>query len=93
MNWVLYLNRSSEMSREYFSCSGIVVKQPEVRKEEEGIVLTTHLTHFIYGYVALDVWYRTTQTAKQTNLLPSLHELHFPISSKGSFICIITYTG
>ena len=24
-----------------------------------------HLTHFIYGYMALDIWYRTTQIVRE----------------------------
>ena len=27
--------------------------------------LTTHSTHFIYGYMASDIWYRTTHIAKE----------------------------
>ena len=27
--------------------------------------LTTHSTHFIYGYMASDIWYRTTQIARE----------------------------
>ena len=27
--------------------------------------LTTHSTHFIYGYMASDIWLRTTQTARE----------------------------
>ena len=44
--------------------------------------LTTHSTHFIYIYMASDIWKRTTQIARG-NPLP------FPIKSKGSFIYII----
>ena len=31
----------------------------EGRKEEGNVYLTTHLTHFIYGYMASDIWLRT----------------------------------
>ena len=27
--------------------------------------LTTHSTHFIYGYIASDIWYRTTQIVRE----------------------------
>ena len=27
--------------------------------------LTTHSTHFIYGYMASDIWYKTTQIARE----------------------------
>ena len=45
--------------------------------------LTTHSTHFIYGYMVKD-----HSDSERGNPLPQ-HELLFPISSKGSFICII----
>ena len=52
--------------------------------------LTTHSTHFIYGYMASDIWLRTILKG---NLLPQ-HRLLFPINtnSKGSFICTIQQT-
>ena len=31
-------------------------------------LLTTHSTHFIYGYMASDIWYRTTQIAREETL-------------------------
>ena len=43
--------------------------------------LTTHSTYFIYGYMASD--------SERGNPLPP-HELLLSISSKGSFICIIS---
>ena len=48
---------------------------------KEMFYLTTHSTHFIYGYMASDIWQRATQ------------RLLFPISSKGSFICTIPQIG
>ena len=55
---------------------------------KEMFYLTTHSTHFIYGYMASD--------SERENPL-SQQGLLFPISSKGSFICIIrqddTYHG
>ena len=32
---------------------------------KEMFYLTTHSTHFIYGYMASDVWYRTTQIVRE----------------------------
>ena len=32
---------------------------------KEIFYLTTHSTHFIYGYMASDIWYRTTQIARE----------------------------
>ena len=31
----------------------------------EMFYLTMHSTHFIYGYMAEDIWYRITQIAKE----------------------------
>ena len=31
----------------------------------EGFYLTTHSTHFIYGFLASDIWYRTIQIARE----------------------------
>ena len=45
--------------------------------------LTTHSTHFIYGYMVKD-----HSDSEKGNPLPP-HGLLFPISSKGSFICTI----
>ena len=51
--------------------------------------LTIHSTHFIYGYIVSDIWYRTIQVARG-NPLPDLHGLFFhSFSSKGSFMCTI----
>ena len=41
----------------------ILLKIMEARKEM--FYLTTHLTHFIYGYMASDIWYRITQIARE----------------------------
>ena len=49
--------------------------------------LTTHSTHFIYGYMASDML-KTHSDSERGNPLPP-HGLLFPISNKGSFICII----
>ena len=55
--------------------------------------LTTHSTHFIYGYMASDIIIVKDQSdSERGNPLPP-HGLLFPISSKGSFICIIQQTG
>ena len=49
---------------------------------KETFYLTTHSTHFIYGYMASDMVKDHSDT----------HRLLFPISSKGYFICIIPQT-
>ena len=45
--------------------------------------LTTHSTHFIYGYMASDIWLRTILIEKGNPLPP--HRLLLSINSKGSF--------
>ena len=45
--------------------------------------LTTHSTHFIYGYMASDM-VKDHSDSKKGNPLPP-HRLLFPISSKGYF--------
>ena len=47
--------------------------------------LTMHSTHFIYSYMASDIWCRTIQIVRGNPLLP--HGLLFPI------ICTIPQTG
>ena len=47
--------------------------------------LTTHSTHFIYGYMASDMVKDHSDSEKGNPLPP--HRLLFPINSKGSFIC------
>ena len=49
---------------------------------KEMFYLTTHSTHFIYGYMASDIWLRTIQIVR--NQLPP-HGLLFPINRKVFF--------
>ena len=53
--------------------------------------LTTHSTHFIYGYMVSDM-VKDDSDSERGNPLPPLHGLLFPVNSKGSFICIIPQT-
>ena len=50
------------------------------------LYLTTHSTHFIYGYMASRHIVKDHLDSETGNSLPP-HRLLFPISSKGSFIC------
>ena len=60
---------------------------------KEMFYLTTHLKHFIYGYMTLDIiMVKDHSDSERGNPLPP-HGLLFSISSKGSFICIIPQTG
>ena len=56
-------------------------------RTKEMFYLTTHSTHFVYGYMASDIWYRTIQIARVNPLPP--HRLFFPISTNGTFMCAI----
>ena len=47
--------------------------------------LTTHSTHFIYGYMASDHMVKDQSDSERGNPLPPLNVLLFPISNKGSF--------
>ena len=59
--------------------------------KKEMFYLTKHSTHFIYGYMASDIMVKDHSDSERGNPLPP-HGLLFPISSKGSFICIIPQT-
>ena len=48
--------------------------------------LTTHSTHFIYGYMASDI--KDHSDTEKGNPLPP-HRLLLSINSKGSFMCTI----
>ena len=65
------------------------------RKQEgrkEMFYLTTHSTHFIYGYMASDIiMVKDRSDSERGNSMPP-HWLLFPISSKGYFISTIPQT-
>ena len=42
----------------------LLYRTPVVGRKEM-FYLTTHSTHFIYGYMASDIWYTTTQIARE----------------------------
>ena len=69
-----------------FSCADFS-RVAVFKGRKEMFYLTTHSAHFIKGYMVKDRTY-----SERENLLPP-HGLLFPISSKGSFICIISQTG
>ena len=42
------------------ACHGYLIEREREReREREMLYLTTHSTHFIYGYMASDIWLRT----------------------------------
>ena len=63
----------------------------ELEGRKEMFYLTTHSTHFIYGYMVSDMVKDHSDSVKGNPLLP--HRLLFLINSKGSFICTIPQTG
>ena len=70
---------------------GCVFFEVKVReKEREMFYLTTHSTHFIYGYMASDMVKDHSDSEKGNPLPP--HRLLLSINSKGSFICTIPQT-
>ena len=60
---------------------------------KEMFYLTTYSTNFVYGYTASDIIMVKDQSDSERGNRLSPHGLLFPISSKGSFICIIPQTG
>ena len=60
-------------------------------REREMFYLTTHSTHFIYGYMASDMVKDHSDSEKGNPLPP--YKLLLSINSKGSFICTIPQTG
>ena len=60
-------------------------------RKEMFFYLTTHSTHFIYGYMASNMVKDHSDSEKGNPLLP--HRLVFLINSKGSFIFTIPQTG
>ena len=73
-----------------FCCVGLSCPILEEGRKEM-FYLTTHSTHFIYGYMASDIWLRTILIVREETRFRQ--ELLFPTSSKGSFICTIPQTG
>ena len=41
------------------SCKSVIRFLSRIREREKCFYLTTHSTHFIYGYMASDIWLRT----------------------------------
>ena len=79
----LYLSRGKEKTT--------VCNTMDNRGRKEMFYLTTHSTHFIYGYMASDMVKDHSDSEKGNPLPP--HGLLFSINSKGSFICTTPQTG
>ena len=61
------------------------VLHPDVEGRKDMFYLTTHSTHFIYGYMASYMVEDPCDSEKGNQLPP--HRLHLPINSNDSFIC------
>ena len=53
------IEHSSTAHHVYAYITGLFYTLKCVQREREMFYLTTHLTHFIYGYMASDIWLRT----------------------------------
>ena len=80
-----------------YPVSGILhIKEPLMLIEKSSLCsggsgFFLFLLYFIYDYMAADMENDQSDSERGNPLPP--HELLFPISSKGSFICIIPQTG
>ena len=71
VRYVRAINRSSLSSKSWVSFVSVVHLQQTpssfcVEGRKEMFYLTTHSTHFIYGYMASDIWKRTIQIARES---------------------------
>ena len=57
------------------------------------LYLTTHSTHFNLRLYGVEHMVKDHSDGERENSLPPLHRHHFPINSKGYFICTIPQTG
>ena len=55
----LYLTHLAQTIRHALASFRCPVHHLEIEREREIFYLTTHSTHFIYGYMASDIWLRT----------------------------------
>ena len=67
-------------------------KEGKKEGRKDMFYLTTHSTHFILRLYGVGHMVTDLSDSERGNPLPP-YELLFPISSKGSFICIILQTG
>ena len=82
-----------EVGIEYQKCFTIIFfKFINVRKEGNVLFNYTFNTFYLRLY-GIRHMVKDHSDCERGNLLPPLHGLLFPISSKGSFICTIPQTG
>ena len=72
--------------------SGTRLQACHAEVEREIFYLTTHSAHFIYEYMASDVWLRTILIVRKETRCSHIWLL-LSINIKGSFICTIPQTG
>ena len=53
-----------------------------VKEERKYFYLMMHSTHFIYGYMALDIWYRTIQIVSKKNTAVTPRDLLYASSHR-----------
>ena len=56
--------------------------------------LTTHSTHFIYGYMASDIWLRTILIVRERNVLFNdayFYQAAITINTSNLFICFCSF--
>ena len=64
-----------------------------IKRRKEMLYLTTQSTYFYFRLYVVGHMAKDHSDSERENVLPTLHELFFPISSNGSFICTIPQTG
>ena len=64
-----------------YACICVCVKQRKKerkKRKREMFYLTTHSTHFIYGYMASDIWLRTILIVREKEMFYlTTHSTHF----------------
>ena len=76
-----------ERERELFNNFQFILDGEMEAREREMFYLTTHSTHFIYGYIASDIRLRTILIVRKETRCH--HIGYLSINIKASFICTI----
>ena len=74
------------------SLKHLYIDTNKVKKKEGNVLFNDALNTFYLRLYGVRHMVKDHSDSERGNLLPS-HGLHFPISSKGSFICFIAQTG
>ena len=89
-SYIFYSRISFRSSRKtsLAACSGCLF--PEREREREMFYLTTHSTHFIYGYMALDIWLKTILIVRKET---RCRHIGYSYRLTASRLCTIPQTG